>query len=649
MRCLTLILLMLLTGSMFAASVVTTGDHPALQLLADRIKTALPDNTLQIKLDIDKKLSPTEYCITYQGNVVLCQGGAPRGVWMGVNKLLSLLKEHALKDGIYRGKPEWEHIYFTDQLAYMASREQLLQLANLNVFGYTWHCSANDWHDFLPEKSLRKNDRTVGAWLQEIDAINRLELFELMLTMHICNSGTKPPLDCSDEKQIDDFISRLRLAAQHGIKHIMVCADDHTKFREGHYICTYPSEEKRFGGSVGAAHGYLCKRIAESLFPEFPDLEISFVPPPYSLLDHTADSSANQDYFRDWRKVAPKNVMLVWTGPRIIPDIPMTKEHFTRFQALAPEHRLIYWDNGECIGQPWQRWMTDMYPGAAQDNNGIIFVNNHSFTWADTLPFMVCGADYLNNMTADDFRTTFIRAAEKLYGKKISVLLTEASDLVYEYKKLSSWHITKQPEILNRLAEINAELGKSGLPTWRLDRWIKQNRDIIEAKRPEYSVPSFSGQAFASTGLTEAFRKTACEISLPNSSGKIYLASTKTSLLVGFVGPIQHITPVKPTRVKTKFCYDFIQVAFANDIGGTVSGTVNAVGETTGEVWPAQHTFSGKDYHMLLTIPLASLAQKGITTIQTSHKLYADIARVRYTVDHNGISPNRVPAILLLK
>jgi hypothetical protein len=630
-----------------AAEILYTGSHPGAVKVAELARQRLAAKEITIELELDPSLEKAEYILTKNGNSAVCRGGAPRALLLGCLKLAD-----TNVDGVYGEKLKWKRLYYSDQRGFMMKPDDLLFLAEQGIYGFVWHFSWHDWKDFKKETRLFPNGPTIGEWLRTIQEFTKLELLDYLLTIHICNTNTKPPLDLSSDAQIDEFIGVLRLAASSGIRHIMICADDHTKFRDDRYVCTYPSEVERFGDSVGRAHGYLCRRAYEALHGEFPSLELSFVPAPYSLLDHKSENAGNRKYLADWSQLAPQEVMLVWTGPRIIPDIPMTREHFLRYKAMVPGHKVGYWDNSECTDHPWPRWMARLYPEAAEDHGGFMMVNAHAFCWPDTRPFLLSCIDYVQRSAPDaDLVELFTRNAEKLYGTENAKLLTEVTRLVSEYNSLSSWVITKQPAIIARLNELNLKLGKRSITTTRLAGWLKRMNDQISTPRKEYVIPRFEGDAFSDAhGIGADFKGKAIAVPLGKGThgkemGTFYLAHDKDALLIAFDGPVlEKLTPEKAMGEKMGICYDFIHLGVADAAAGPFTHSRNAVMEWQGEEWHAKSYKYGDNYQLMFEIPYTTLQAKGMTDFQTSGKLSLYAARVTYTVNHFGLSPKSVPA-----
>ena len=630
-----------------AAEVVYAGTHPGAMKVAELARQRLAEKELKVELELDPSLEEAEYILVKDGNSALCRGGVPRGLLLGCLKLVA-----TDGDGVYGEKLKWKRIYYSDQRGVIVKPDALLSLAEQGIYGFVWNWSWHSWKDFRNETRLVPNGPSIGKWLQTIREFTKLELLDYLLTIHICNTNTKPPLDLSSDAQIDEFIDTLRLAASAGIRHMMICADDHTKFRDDRYVCTYQSEVERFGDSVGRAHGHLCRRVYEALHVEFPNLELSFVPAPYSLLDHRSENAGNRKYLADWAQHAPPEVMLVWTGPQIIPDIPMTREHFLRYKAMVPNHRLGYWDNSECIDHPWPCWMARMYPQAAEDHGGFMMVNAHAFAWLDTRPFLLSCVEYVQRSTPDaDLVELFTKSAEKLYGKVNASLLTEVTRLVSEYNALSSWTITKQPAIIARLNEINQELGRRSITTARLDGWLKRMNDQISVPRKSYAIPRFDGEAFSDVhGIEAGFKDKALAVPLGKGThgkdmGAFNLAHGKDSLLIAFDGPVlEKLTPDKAMGEKMGICYDFIHIGVADATAGPFTHSRNAVMEWTGEEWCAKSFKYADNYQLMFLIPYSALQAKGMTDFIDSGKLSLYAARITYTVNHFGISPKGIPA-----
>lgn len=647
-------LVVLCSISLAAIEIKMETAHPGAIFARQRLEQQLAEKDVQVKLRMSKGLRDSEYRITPDDKGIVCEGGSPKGLYYGAVRLEDELKKGKDITEEISASPKWEHIYAADQRGYFPSRDNLLSLAEHGIQGYAWLIHWHDWKEFKPEKKLDAKSPAVGECLEMIRELSKLEIMDFMVLFHIYNSNTKPPLNIASDEQLKAFADTLRLAASNGVKHIMICADDYTKFNDNRYVCTYPEEAQKFDDSVGKAHGYLCKFLWNELHEEFPELELSFVPAPYSLLDHKTENEGNVKYMKEWDESAPEEIMLVWTGPKIIPDIPMEKDHFDRYKVLIPNHKLIYWDNGECIDHPWPKWMARMYAGAAKDHEGIVLINGHGFCWPDCLAFLVSGADYLwTENNEESFVDSFARISKKLYGDESAELLIETTKLVSDYKKLpnAEWHLTTQPEILTRLEELNKAIGEKNLSTFRLDGWIKRMKTSVFAERPKYDVPFYKGEVYGENGILDSFKNAALHIPLASNFGDLYLAHDADSLKIAFYGtPKAGITPEKVTSADNKMgiCYDSNQLGIGDAKGGPVFYSRNAVGEWTGTEMNCHSRKDNDSFQMFYDIPYDELEKLELTDFRTSGQLLLYYSRITYTVNHYGISPKSIPAYITL-
>jgi len=245
---------------------------------------------------------------------------------------------------------------------------------------------------------------------------------ELMFLIHIYTpSGrpldeTGPVFDIAAEKDISDLTERLKWLYDLGFHIQMVCVDDYVDAPGREYLCKTQAEEAKFG-TIGRAHGYLMRRLWEELDEQCPELKLSLVTGPYSTshLGGQVTVQAGRRYLRHMCEQMPRQVAVVWTGPRITSPT-ITREDWRHYQSLVPGCPLYVWDNNQ--GRlPIPMFDVDFYPGMEKDSAwGLMYLNAHFVGWPHTLPAHLAANDYLSNPTGYDALATHEEAVRKAYG-----------------------------------------------------------------------------------------------------------------------------------------------------------------------------------------------------------------------------------------
>lgn len=262
-------------------------------------------------------------------------------------------------------------------------------------------------------------EKLLGEMKQFAD---RTGAIDTMMLVHIYIAGgppeerAKPVFDIADDDQVADLTRRLKWLYGIGVATQMICVDDYTDRRDQQYVCKTEAEQQRFG-RVGRAHGYLMRRLWEELSPTCPDLRLSLVTAPYSMshLGGPITEEAGRQYFADMAQEIPRQVALVWTGPRITSPT-ITKRHYLDYSALVPGRPLYIWDNNQA-GAPYPLFDVDFYPGMHRDSAwSLIFNNSHFVGWPNTLASALCANAYEWNQHGYNAHAAHEAACKQAYG-----------------------------------------------------------------------------------------------------------------------------------------------------------------------------------------------------------------------------------------
>ena len=336
------------------------------------------------------------------------------------------------------------------------------------------------------------------------------ELLDAMLLLHIYDNGSgNSPLDISNEADINLLIDKCTLAAWRGVKHIMICVDDHTPIQNGRYACLYNGEREKFG-SIGAAQGYLMQRLSDALQGYFQFLELSIVIPPYSLNRHNCLDPEIRTYFDDLMTTLPAHIPIVWTGAEIL-SRTVTKEDFETYSSLIPGHGLYLWDNSIWLNTPCYHWDTNFYDGFEKDSwNSLIFVNfrNHCFL-SEAICAMTTGA-YLWN--PHDFQP--LEAYRIAYERKTGDDFGPMAACVPDFKQLRYCTDTAlQKKLVPELEQLvpkvkNAEIRQP------MESQLKKMRAVIDANLPEINLPFFGKEPVLDGNPDDEIWKHGAEVTL---------------------------------------------------------------------------------------------------------------------------------------
>ncbi|NOY80162.1 MAG: hypothetical protein GXP31_04060 [Kiritimatiellaeota bacterium] len=470
-------------------------------------------------------LQPQGYVIRCRGNTILAGGVDHRGAFYAA---MTLVQSIGAPDGKLLLRcadlddwPVWQRWY---QSVYSIPDERgLLWLAVHKVRGIALQ-QREEWRNIRPDGKPQWAGRKWKNWAHVMrvykDFKDRYDLLDYQLALHIYASGkrTLPMLDITNEKHIAQLIEACAFAAGQGFDHIMVCADDWTPLTNGRYVCPYPAERKRFHDSVGRAHGTLMRRLHDALKARFPDLDLAFVPAPYSIYSHgVPDKPSHQRYLRDLAAELPDDVYIVWTGPNIR-SRKVTRQDFLLWESLVNNHRSYLWDNSAGPA-PISRWDTTFYDGFDADSQGVIFINGDPFGKSYRLSFGIATSDYLWDPKAYDPAASFRDAVEKMYGPGTA---GPAERFMADYAELTGEAPEREKalKLLDELDALSKTMAGQGWSMHQIRRRLRSLRAQFQVVVPALDVPRITTPPVLDGRLDDASWQNAALFDFRPVSGK---------------------------------------------------------------------------------------------------------------------------------
>ncbi len=479
-------------------------------------------------------------------NIIYCIGNDNRGVFYAAMTLLQMTDRvnELITIGDTVDYPVWPIRYMTDY--YLGKQDESLLyyfgLFKMNGYGVQ---QAVSWREMAPEAKMQYGGMTTGEMLKHFaDFYDRTGgIFDLMMAPRVYGYGDKVKFDISNEDNIKDLIEYCRFAAQHRVKHIMIRVDDVVPQKEGKYHFLHEGEEAKFK-SVGQAHGYLMKRLYEALNPEFPELELSFCPGPYTITSHLALEEPSKGYLEDMAAELPEAVWVVWTG-RDVCTPKIEKEPTEQYLKLINNHRLYTWHNPDFIVNS----ITcpdnlDFYDGYLEQTDGFFFANNAGVGKERNRPGELLYNEYLWSPAKYNGWSQYIDNAKKLFN------IPDKSDY-------SNWmlEIRSLPEIRDRKERAAKLLEiKEKVPFYEnyVDlRWLKAyiEREYANAtaELPQISVPNGPLEIVVDGKLNEEVWDHAATLTFTDKEGKdisaefattgrVYYDKERDTLYFAFVG-----------------------------------------------------------------------------------------------------------------
>lgn len=427
---------------------------------------------------------------------VFVLGADTRGIFYGASTLIQQIGVEDGRLGVRTNDlndwPAWEQRYFGDYLPY--GPDAMAWCAINKISGYAIQ-TRNEWRYFAPDVKPRFTNK-FSTWKDALDAMNEFReatgLVDYMIILHIYAAGPReyPMINIAKESDIQDFIERCRYAAENGFSHIMIAADDMTRHDGNGYVCVYDEEREKFGDSIGRAHGYLVKRVYDALVKDYPEMEFSFVPAPYSLYDHRVPQiKTNQKYLFDMSRELPDAVRVVWTGPKVLSD-HITIEDSDAFREYVNGLSLLLWDNTNETGHPpmpvWRTRFEDDYTQEAR----FIYANTHLFGWPWDMAYASAANSYLWNPNRYDADAAHREATVKLHGPGSDELAAAFIEHKHELD-----HNDESVEIklgyVSKLESVVEQMASRGMPTKYLRGYIDSRKGRLSTEIPRIPVARF--------------------------------------------------------------------------------------------------------------------------------------------------------------
>ncbi len=420
------------------------------------------------------------YVIRPTGDGVLVAGRTPRGAYYGLMTLAQLVDSAGLWVADILDYPVWNRRYFGDYDFGGAEGYLALSRRKINGFGLQWR---DEWQKFQPEQ-LQKQCAAMAEAAES-------GLMDFMLLMHLYSSwgARELPQFChSNPAHVEQLIAKLRTMARCGVGHIMICADDWTPVKDGKYILPTEEDNQAFPDAA-SAHAALMNRIVEELKPEFPALEFSLCPPPYSLSHGNSDQRmALRQYLTEVHRLTEPEVRLVWTGRHIV-SASVARDDYNEFVGYLPGRRLFLWDNSDCIESEFPLWRTVFYPGFESDSDGLIFLNSHALGVADKASFIWENNDYLWNPRRYEPDRSFKAAVTQLYGTAAVEPLTQLRHDVIQLMHNTPADASVRQAALDRIKVELADVKTLGFSPSRLMRILEEKEQVWHAEVPEITIP----------------------------------------------------------------------------------------------------------------------------------------------------------------
>ncbi len=522
-------------GELFRlAESIYTGELAALPQAADAPKLEIHAGLLD---DMTGFFDPKAELLPPQGYVLKLVSASPekavvaiggedkRGVLYGFCSLAQLL---TAKDGaavqnfadvvdypVWRGRFVSDYLSSHNEVGYRAlvanKISGLAAMLQNNWRNPEW------WDKNRPVFELVKRYRDMGA-------------LDFMALLHIYQHDKKlKQLNIASEDDLRELVAVCRKLAESGFTYIMIGADDITPVDNLQGFIPYHKEEQERFGGVGAAHGYMMKRLYEALHPDFPDLKLSMVGAPYAI-GHGIGRPEIDRYLIEWGKNAPKDVMWVWTGKGVFSPEVRSSE-LARVSSLLSGQKIFLFDNSNGFFSPLPRWETRFYPGMEADNDGIVYMNGCFFRGgyrnSEALRYL-SSCDYLWNPTKYDPKRSYDAALETLMGRDAVAPVNRLRDIMIsydcaEYTGDRSGLIASPAEFQAALDEVgklrDADGGKLRIGLDRIAIRVERAKVFDAFKRPETDIFRMAAPNKLDGVLSPGEWDSAAAIRLENADG----------------------------------------------------------------------------------------------------------------------------------
>ena len=468
--------------------------------------------TLNVYIDPELNLPRDGYTIDAEEDSITITGRDRRGAFYGMT-LRQMAEETEFAVADVTDYPVWQGRYAGD---YGPGKEaDYLELAKVKIGGF-----AVQWRTNYDNFSIdgKFGQRPVKEVFDEIRKLSDMGMMDFMFLLHIYafdGVRTRPVFNCANPEDIALLIERCRWVGNAGFKHLMICVDDWTPKVKGRYVCPTEQEREVFNDSVGRAHGTMMKQLYETIHKEFPDMEVSFVPPTYSTKQHDLSDPASYGYLQDFDAVAPREIYLVWTGPQICSQ-KISKEDYNDFTCyLSSGRKLVMWDNSQCFDPDMPGWTTQFYDSFSEDSDGIIFLNAHTFGKYWSAPYIRTAGDYVWNPKQYDPERSYRAAIRQCRSLEAAEMITEKRKLVLELAAANErGDREKVLALLPIVKKILPELAAVGLDVAQQENMVKRVEERVSVVVPEITVPILNTEVPVGTQPDTTFWARAAEFVL---------------------------------------------------------------------------------------------------------------------------------------
>lgn len=211
----------------------------------------------------------------------------------------------------------------------------------------------------------------------------------------------------SKPEDLDSLLDVFRLSLDQGNKYVMLMFDDASQIQ--------PPEEIAKFGSYEAIHAEVFSRFQKRLHEEYPDVDIIFLPRPYS-----GEPRKYLSHFKDMSD----DVIMVWTGPSgNAVSLNYTKQAIAGYVDAIGHRRFVIHDN-----VPYQRYGLQrgifLFDSYADGYNGLYkscYGITATYTFRQSPLILAKGmiiSDYLWNADRYNAKKTVRRVMLKLAGPK---------------------------------------------------------------------------------------------------------------------------------------------------------------------------------------------------------------------------------------
>ncbi|MCD6351518.1 MAG: beta-N-acetylglucosaminidase domain-containing protein [Armatimonadetes bacterium] len=156
----------------------------------------------------------------------------------------------------------------------------------------------------------------------------------------------KEHIEVSDPSDLEALVRTCSLGPAAGGGRVMLCLDDFASkpVHDGRrlYKVRSPRDVAKFGDDLAAVNVAMVKYLWDGLRRQFPDVRL-YVVPPYYWNPQDGYKEGGEEYLRKLGAGIPKEVRIVWTGPRVR-STAIDEASIEYYQGLVGR-KVMLWDN----------------------------------------------------------------------------------------------------------------------------------------------------------------------------------------------------------------------------------------------------------------------------------------------------------------